>query len=453
MRPLLPYLLGFFFLVAIVESRVTLSGHYWFAVQHEGVWVPNEQCMIGRGLGYRGRFGFFSLLVGEHSQIDQVLSCCTRCHVNAFAPYDPATELWVMEVPKELVSVFNATLSPHVLALTAPDGAVSFVTENDQLASISQFEGVATFIPVPRWTVALPDDTNNPIKAKFASSKSVSPDPNIVKLISGANFENVKSNNIHLSNYFTRLATSTEVLKAQDWLADTLKSLGLKVTTTSFRPGFSNNVIAELPGQSDPTKIVVLGAHYDSRSTAISDPNMRAPGADDNGSGSAAVLEIARAFANSGISFKHTIRFCFWSGEEQGLYGSRDYAAKAKATNENIIAALNADMIGYRKPGSPLLVALVTRLTTEWLTDAVQALTETYVPELTIGYTSACCSDQQSFIENGYPGMSFFETTGAAVSYPHYHKSTDLPQYVDYDQVGLITKAATAALASFAEPL
>jgi len=58
-----------------------------------------------------------------------------------------------MEVPKELVSVFNATLSPHVLALTAPDGAVSFVTENDQLASISQFEGVATFIPVPRWTV------------------------------------------------------------------------------------------------------------------------------------------------------------------------------------------------------------------------------------------------------------------------------------------------------------
>jgi len=98
---------------------------------------------------------------------------------------------------------------------------------------------------------------------------------------------------------------------------------------------------------------------------------MRAPGADDNGSGSAAVLEIARAFANSGIryvnttippfvnagdvidqssyvlpSFKHTIRFCFWSGEEQGLYGSRDYAAKAKATNENIIAALNADMIG-----------------------------------------------------------------------------------------------------------
>jgi len=78
MSRLLPYLLGFFFLVAIVESRgarpwhgyhlnflpssyfllphtVTLSGHYWFAVQHEGVWVPNEQCMIGRGLGYRGR--------------------------------------------------------------------------------------------------------------------------------------------------------------------------------------------------------------------------------------------------------------------------------------------------------------------------------------------------------------------------------------------------------------
>lgn len=164
---------------------------------------------------------------------------------------------------------------------------------------------------------------------------------------------------------------------------------GLEVSTYPFREGYSENVIAELRGAEDPSKIIVVGGHYDSRSVNISvlphlqaqlltrcvspalltqDPDMRAPGADDNGSGTANVLELARIFTESGLKyvtkqiakpcpcqaqsltgllrFKHTIRFCSWSGEEQGLVGSRAYAKEMREKNVDIIAVLNSDMLG-----------------------------------------------------------------------------------------------------------
>lgn len=60
---------------------------------------------------------------------------------------------------------------------------------------------------------------------------------------------------------------------------------------------------------------------------------------------------------------------------------------------------------GYRKPNTPLTVAFVSRYTTVWLTQAAEAAARTYVPELAVGLSSGCCSDQQSFIEQGYPAM------------------------------------------------
>ena len=88
--------------------------------------------------------------------------------------------------------------------------------------------------------------------------------------------------------------------------------------------------------------MVIVCAHYDSTSTQAT---THAPGADDNASGTAAVMEMARVLA--GYQFDYTIKFIAFSAEEWGLYGSRHYAQAAKQRGEQIVGVVNLDMIGY----------------------------------------------------------------------------------------------------------
>ena len=108
--------------------------------------------------------------------------------------------------------------------------------------------------------------------------------------------------------------------------------------------------MAEIRGAEEPDTIVVVGAHYDSRSTMSTSPTQRAPGADDNGSGSSALLEFARIIQESGVVFRHTLRLCLFTGEEQGLVGSRALAARYAEAGEDVIGMFNTDMIGYKPP-------------------------------------------------------------------------------------------------------
>ena len=91
---------------------------------------------------------------------------------------------------------------------------------------------------------------------------------------------------------------------------------GLSVSTFSYNANYGPVIIAELPG-ARPDQLVLVGAHYDSRSTNSADPDQRAPGADDNGSGSSAVVELARIMTSSNVTYEFTVRFLLFSGEEQ----------------------------------------------------------------------------------------------------------------------------------------
>lgn len=444
--------------VVLVALLASVSAHdgagpSWFFLQPDVEGALNEQRLLQLGYDYRGRFGFFALVVADASEEERLtVECCPTCRVLPFAPHDSADELWVVESSDEWAPQIASALAANAMSFIAPDGSASFVVKND-ITAIAQFSNVATFVPVATKTVVLADElADNPVRLRLAGM-TIKAEPTIAKLVADVDADLVKKHDLHLSSYNSRLAISPGAVEAQEWIAQYYSSLGLVVSTEHFRKDYSSNVIAELPGFGDASKVVIIGAHYDSRSTSLSNPNMRAPGADDNASGTSAVLELARVFAQSGAKFNYTIRFASWSGEEMGLYGSRAYAAKAKAAGEDIVAALNADMIGYRRPNTPVSLALVNRYTTVWLTEAAEKLSRTYVPDLAIVYTTACCSDQQSFVENGYPGMSYFETSGSSVVYPHYHQSTDLPEYLDFEQMGLITKAAAAAIATFADPL
>ena len=210
-------------------------------------------------------------------------------------------------------------------------------------------------------------------------------------------------------------------------------------------------VVAELKGTDGGEAIVVVGAHYDSRSTDRNSPTQRAPGADDNGSGSAALVELARVIHENGIRFKHTLRICLFTGEEQGLVGSRALAADFAAANDNIIAMFNADMIGYKQPGQPPTLGFMNRNADMDLTEIAMAIVATHVPTLPVGFTQACCSDQQAFYENGFSSVGFFETPTTSVVYPQYHESDDLLEKLDAEQIELQAKATMACAVTFLE--
>jgi hypothetical protein len=106
----------------------------------------------------------------------------------------------------------------------------------------------------------------------------------------------------------------------------------------------SHNIICTKPGTIEPDKLIIVGGHFDSYN-GQSNPMVWAPGADDNASGTAGVLEIARVLAD--IPTRKTIIFVPFGAEEQGLYGSNYYSGRAQAYGWNIELMLNMDMIGW----------------------------------------------------------------------------------------------------------
>ncbi len=106
------------------------------------------------------------------------------------------------------------------------------------------------------------------------------------------------------------------------------------------------NVIAVLPGVTDPDRYVIMSGDIDSRATDAMDATSDAPGANDNASGMAGVLEAARVISGSGHDFAASIVFAGLSGEEQGLFGGQHMAEVAREEGWNVEAVLNNDMIG-----------------------------------------------------------------------------------------------------------
>jgi hypothetical protein len=160
-----------------------------------------------------------------------------------------------------------------------------------------------------------------------------------------------------LQNFETRYTLTTNCLQAAQYIYDYFLSLGLQPRFQDFTYGGvinGRNVMAEIRGLTYPEQVVIICAHYDS----TSDQRWTlAPGADDNASGTAAVMEAARILSNRPLDF--TVRFIAFSAEEQGLIGSLSYVQTQLSPEEEIIGVINLDMIAYAdlgqliKPGFP----------------------------------------------------------------------------------------------------
>ena len=234
-----------------------------------------------------------------------------------------------------------------------------------------------------------------------------------------------------------RNSYSTELSLARDWLASEFSSLGLSVQTPLFNLNASrqiNNVVATLTGTTLPDEWIVVGAHYDSRNTSVSDVNNASPGAEDNASGCAGVLELARILAP--LRPRRTIQFVCFAGEEQNLLGSQAYVSALQSSGElgKIKLAVIMDMIGYSSSASSLDVLLETSSALAAVLPAFEQAAADYVPPLQVSTSLAPFgSDHIPFINRGVPSLLLIENEWD--SYPHYHRSTDTPANVSNAQV------------------
>lgn len=334
-------------------------------------------------------------------------------------------------------------------------------------------------------------------------------DAEIRKIVKDISAENIRRDINTLAGFKTRHTlsqtnSSTEGIgAARAWIKsefekDVARSGGrLRVEFDSFVQAPTNrvpeatvlvNVVATLPGRMDADRIYVVSGHYDSCVCAqsMTDAVSEAPGANDDASGTAAVLEMARVMSE--FEFDATIVFLAVAGEEQGLLGSRHFARAARAKGLNIAGMFTNDIIGsshdhngrvnrrrvrlfaegvppVREVSTNLLALLRTGSENDSpARELARSIVETgreYVPRMNVEVVYRADrymrgGDHSPFLQEGYAAVRFTE---GAENYRHQHQKVrvedgvkfgDLPEFVDYEYVAQIARVNAAALANLA---
>mgnify|MGYP003582268184 CR=1 FL=1 len=342
-----------------------------------------------------------------------------------------------------------------------------------------------------------------------ASVAQVSEDSEIKKMISEIKAENLEATIHKLVSFGTRHTLSDPKSKtkgigaAQQWVKAefdkfALESNGRLTTEIDYFDVKADgkrinvdskigNVMATLKG-TDPNdnRVLIISGHLDSRVSDVMNIKSNAPGANDDGSGVAAVIELAKVMSKR--SFPATIIFVAVTGEEQGLIGARHLAEKAKAENWNIIAMLNNDMIGNSlSSGTNLRDNTQIRVFSETipyleteeeakirkaisrdndspsrlLARYIKTVTEQYVDQLKVKLVYRNDrflrgGDHTPFSQNGFTAVRFCEMNE---NFDHQHQDLrtennvvygDLPEFMDFDYLRKNTCANLATLANLA---
>ena len=226
--------------------------------------------------------------------------------------------------------------------------------------------------------------------------------------------------------------------QASDWYQ--------KVPSEFMAKGFSpklndsENIWAFIKGSEKPDEILVISAHYDHVGTKNGEVYN---GADDDGSGTVALLEIAQAFAKAkkdGLGPKRSILFLHVTGEEHGLHGSRFYSENPLFPLKNTIADINIDMIGRRDTLHPDTNNYIYVIGSDRLSSQLHVINE----EVNAKYTNLTLdykyndrndperiyyrSDHYNFAKKGVPAIFFFNGVHA-----DYHMASDTPDKIEYD--------------------
>jgi hypothetical protein len=267
----------------------------------------------------------------------------------------------------------------------------------------------------------------------------------ITQITSSVNPENVRFFIQSLQDFQTRFLLADTRDSVAAWIKDQFLQMGFTdvvVDSFDFAGTWQKNVIATLPGIYEPEVYNIVGGHHDSYSSG--DPMIFAPGADDNASGIAAVLEIARVIKANNYQPESTIKFITFGAEEYGLIGSYDYALKAYNANMNIKIMINHDMISHTYyPANQSDVDINRYSGFEYLRDLAFYCVQNFsVLEPVNGGVNSSGSDSYSFWEWGFPAVYFEENNFS----PFYHSPEDTIGNYNMEYCSEVIKASCATL-------
>ena len=261
-----------------------------------------------------------------------------------------------------------------------------------------------------------------------------------------------------LVDFGTRYTFSNGDDDARDYLRALFEGWGHGVEEDTFdvQGEEATNLIIKIPGAVTPEQVVVFSAHYDSTSEI---PLILAPGADDNASGVAALLETALLFESA--TFEKSIWFVLTAAEEQGSLGSASLAQQWRDANLQVEAVMAPDMIGYWPRGDNDEMDILGNESSEHLAEDMALFAEELEVAHRIWIRHDYCygDDHTNYQENGFPAISpmdCVEAHNVAASgeeTPHYHISTDSMDTIHMGFTTRVTEVLVATFAYWATPI
>ena len=235
--------------------------------------------------------------------------------------------------------------------------------------------------------------------------------------------------------------------RASDYIYQGFLDLGLRAWKESFGwdGKWFHNIVAEKGGPSSPDRVILLGAHYDTV--------LGSPGADDNASGVAVLLEVAKHLQS--VPLSATVKFIAFGLEEYGYAGSTHYAEKAKRDGEKIVGMISLEMVGFTSPRQNYppglgamnypeagdFVGIIGNEGSTALLNQVRQSFKAHIPELAVesllvpgkgeGIEGVRLSDHSSFWDQDFPALMITDT--AFLRNPNYHRPTDTIETLNFE--------------------
>lgn len=291
------------------------------------------------------------------------------------------------------------------------------------------------------------NDSHNELHVSDNFPNHSSPVNSIQSLVNQLSENQFRSYLTHLVSYPTRFSTSSFYEEAATWTRKVLDEMGYKTSseTISVNDKNSQNIIADKLGtnRNEENYLIILTAHLDSVNHS-GGPSSNAPGADDNGSGSAGVLEIARIFKD--IPTQHDLRFILFGGEEQGLLGSKQHVENLTTLDKNRIrAVINMDMIGTLNTSTPAVLIEGSPLSEE-IINGLKNVASLYT-DLDVKISlEPFDSDHVSFLNKEVPAVLTIE--GEDSLNPNEHTANDTLEHIHYPLALDILRMNVAFIAS-----